>query len=338
MRILNLLMFYLMQWNARSLIANGQEFKRFVDVFNGEYKPALLCIQETWLKPCLDFVVPGYESIRQDRSGKAGGGCATFVRSDVKYQRVQIKSSLECVVVKVWENNKWVNIVNFYNPCLPVDIIDLAEIMEQIGAPIIWLGDFNAHNPLWGSRMKDTNGSTVEDFMDKHGLVCMNDGRPTRFEIKTGVGSCIDLALASSEYARVGEWDNMDRCSMGSDHFPILLKFGKTLLTDDQTRPTYFNYGTADWEKFSSKCDSGLDSVNGEGSIDERNNSLCAMILSSAYECIPLKKNPKTRVSVPWWNRACDKAVRDRNCAYRLLRRCPTENNALEYKRLRAEG
>ena len=130
MRILNLLMFYLMQWNARSLIANGQEFKKFVDVFNGEYEPALLCIQETWLKPCLDFVVPGYESIRQDRSGKAGGGCATFVRFDVKYQRVQIKSSLECVVVKVWENNKWVNIVNFYNPCLPVDIIDDEEIME----------------------------------------------------------------------------------------------------------------------------------------------------------------------------------------------------------------
>ena len=338
MKRLNLLMFYLLQWNARSLIANGQEFKRYVDIFKGEYKPAVLCIQETWLKPCLDFVVPGYECIRQDRSGKAGGGCATFIRSDVKYQRVQINSSLECVVVKVWENNKWVNIVNFYNPCLPVSIIDLEEIMEQIGVPVIWLGDFNAHNPLWGSRVKDTNGSTVEDFMDKYGLVCMNDGRPTRFEIKTGAVSCIDLALASSEYARVGEWDNMDRYSMGSDHFPILLKFGKTLLTEDQTGTTFFNYGKADWEKFSSKCDSGLDSVNGEGTIDEWNNSLCSMILSSAYECIPLKRNSKTRVSVPWWNRACDKAVRDRNCAYRLLRRCPTENNAIEYKRLRAKA
>ena len=73
------------------------------------------------------------------------------------------------------------------------------------GFLVIWLGDFNAHNPLWGSRMKDTNGGTMEDFMDKHGLVCMNDGRPTRFEIKTGAVSCIDLALASSEYARVGE-------------------------------------------------------------------------------------------------------------------------------------
>ena len=40
--------------------------------------------------------------------------------------------------------------------------------------------------------MKDTNESTVEDFMDKYGLVCMNDGRPTRFEIETGAISCID--------------------------------------------------------------------------------------------------------------------------------------------------
>ena len=42
-------------------------------------------------------------------------------------------------------------------------------------------------------------------------------------------------------------------------------------------------------------------SVNGEGTIDEWNNSLCSMILSSAYECIPLKKNPKAGVGVPWW-------------------------------------
>ena len=59
-KMISLLMFYILQWNARSLIANGQEFKRFVDVFKD--KPEMLCVQKTWLKPCLDFVVPGYES------------------------------------------------------------------------------------------------------------------------------------------------------------------------------------------------------------------------------------------------------------------------------------
>lgn len=97
------------------------------------------------------------------------------------------------------------SIVNFYNPCLPINLSDMEEVMEQIGEPVIWLGDFNARNPLWGSRVRDDNGSTVEEFMDRCGLVCMNDGRPTRFEIRTGAVSCIDLALASSELARVEE-------------------------------------------------------------------------------------------------------------------------------------
>lgn len=45
MLVINVLMFYILQWKVRSLIANGQEFKRFVDAF--KEKPELICIQET---------------------------------------------------------------------------------------------------------------------------------------------------------------------------------------------------------------------------------------------------------------------------------------------------
>ena len=75
-----------------------------------------------------------------------------------------------------------------------------------------------------------------------------------------------------------------------------------------------------------------------EGTIDEWNNSLCEMIVRNAYKCIPIKKNPKTKISVPWWNKACDSAVRERNLAYRAVRKYPTENNAIEYKKLRAKA
>ena len=36
------IMFYIMQWNARSLVANGQEFKRMLDGL--EEKPEIICI------------------------------------------------------------------------------------------------------------------------------------------------------------------------------------------------------------------------------------------------------------------------------------------------------
>lgn len=62
----------ILQWNARSLIANGQDFKQFI--YSRKEKPDLLCIQESWLKPNLDFIIKGYVAIRRDRKEGVGGG------------------------------------------------------------------------------------------------------------------------------------------------------------------------------------------------------------------------------------------------------------------------
>ena len=57
-----LIIMLLLQWNARSLVANGQDFKKCVA--SREEKPDLICIQESWLKPNLYFVIYGYVSVR----------------------------------------------------------------------------------------------------------------------------------------------------------------------------------------------------------------------------------------------------------------------------------
>lgn len=45
----------ILQWNERSLVGSGQEFKKFIsDLLD---KPHVICVQETWLKPQWDFVV-----------------------------------------------------------------------------------------------------------------------------------------------------------------------------------------------------------------------------------------------------------------------------------------
>lgn len=197
-------------------------------------------------------------------------------------------------------------------------------------------GRFNARSPLWGSGVRDLNGEVVENFMDGNNLVCLNDGRPTRFDIRTSRLSCIDLALASAVLARVGEWDNQDRCTIGSDHFLILLKFGKSLIVEEQIRPKALDFSKARWSEFVEGCNRDLDQVNEEGSVDERSVSLCEIIMRNVRQYIPLKVGVKKRVSVPWWTRACTEAAGRRNRSYRLLRKFPTEQNAIEYKRMRA--
>lgn len=164
-----------------------------------------MCIQETWLKPCLDFVIPGYFCLRKDKNSP-GGGCATFISQDVQYRRVNMTVELECVVVEVWTTTGRLTVVNLYNPCLSLDVAELDQVMKQVQPPVVWTGDFNTHNPLWGSEKRDLNGSVLEDFMDRFNLVVMNDGRPTRFDIRSKSMSCIDLTFASAELARCGEW------------------------------------------------------------------------------------------------------------------------------------
>lgn len=57
----------------RSLISNGQKLKGFIKDF--KKKPEIICVQETWLKPGLEFVMKGYDSIRRDSREGRGGGC-----------------------------------------------------------------------------------------------------------------------------------------------------------------------------------------------------------------------------------------------------------------------
>ena len=220
-------MWYILQWNARSLIANGQELKRFLN----EVKDALelICIQETWLKPCLDFVIPGYECLRLDRSDRSGGGWATFVKNGLQYRKVDVCSCGECLAVEVWSRHGSITVLNYYNPCKPLVLSDFDDTMEKVRCPVIWVGDFNAHNPLWGSDHRDSNGVIIEDFLDKYDLVVINDGRPTTYDILRNICSQIDLSIASSNLARTGEWDVMDKYTLGSDHYPIICKFGRDL-------------------------------------------------------------------------------------------------------------
>ncbi len=65
---------------------------------------------------------------------------------------------------------------------------------------IVWQGDFNAHSTLWGSKNMDANGSVIEEFMYDKGLVCINDGKGTRYNSTLKTESAIHLTLISSRY------------------------------------------------------------------------------------------------------------------------------------------
>lgn len=325
--------FNLLQWNARSLIGNGQEFKRFVTSSDVDFD--ILCVQETWLKPSLDFVLPGYVSIRKDRSNRQGGGCVTFIKIGVEYSSLEIDSNLEIIATEVWSTTGRITVLNFYNPCLKLNSDELEDVMKQVHPPLIWTGDFNAHNELWGSNKTDFNGAAIETIMHEFNLVCLNDGRPTRVQLSSLSSSCLDLMIVTGELAGKSEWEVLDPNNMGSDHFPTMGTFGLRLKAEVNREGGRYNFLKADWDKFETLCDEFL-SVIKDDSIDEWNSGLSGIMSAAASSSIPKKGKGLQKKMVPWWSKECDEVIRRRNKAFRVLRKFPTPENLIQYKYRRA--
>ena len=50
------------------------------------------------------------------------------------------------------------------------DISDLEHLLSQIQEPVMILGDFNSHNPLWGSEHLTPKGRVIENFISQNDM------------------------------------------------------------------------------------------------------------------------------------------------------------------------
>lgn len=216
----------------------------------------------------------------------------------MQFKRIEINTEIECVAVKVWSTHGRIGVINIYNSGLQLKTEQLENLMKTIEKPVIWVWDFNAYSVVWGSVSQDRNGEVLEDLIDKLGLEVLNDGWPTWFQISRGAKSCVDLTFASAELALVGEWDVMDRYTMGSDHALILSRFGNELIKEKINRSERYCYSRARWEGFKIRSREKVGGINGDN-IDSWNRSICNMLKKVADECIPKSSGPKEQQLVP---------------------------------------
>ncbi len=76
--------------------------------------------------------------------------------------------------------------------------------------------------------------------------------------------------------------------------------------------------------------------IDSNQDIDIFNEKVYAVILEAASELIPKSKGKMTRKAVPWWTDKCSKAVRERNTAFKLLKRTHNYNHLILFKKAQA--
>lgn len=81
--------FFNLAVEGKSFVANGQEFKKYTYTISD--KPSvIICIQVSWLKPHLNFVVQGHFAVCKDRIKGNGGRVVTFIKKGVAFREVGV--------------------------------------------------------------------------------------------------------------------------------------------------------------------------------------------------------------------------------------------------------
>ena len=156
---------------------------------------------------------------------------------------MNLNTNLQAVAVRITLSFVFTICSIYAPPSKCIDIRELQHLSSQIQGPVMLLGDFNAHNPLWGSDNLTPKGRVIETFTTQNDLCLFNDGSYTFLHSGNGSYSAIDLSFSSPDIFDRFSWEVHEDCC-GSDHFPIVLR---TLEDDNHIKPQRWKFKQADW-------------------------------------------------------------------------------------------
>ncbi|KAG5871268.1 hypothetical protein JTB14_024338 [Gonioctena quinquepunctata] len=242
----------------------------------------------------------------------------------------QFLSTLEVAAARVVYPLEF-TICNIYLPDANWNIADLINVADQLPPPYVIVGDFNAHNPIWGSTRIDTRGRIVENFIDDMNLVILNSGEGTYLNLRSNSLSVIDLAFCSPTLAPSIQW----KC-LGdhlTDHFPISIEFASRYIT--QSIPRKWKLDQANWPLYKENI---IQIQTPMDDVDTSTRFISDKIIDAAKIAVPQTSGRKGKKTTPWWNAEIARLIREKHRALNIMKRFPTLENTIAFKKARARA
>jgi len=184
---------------------------------------------------------------------------------------------------------------------------------------------------MWGSVCTNCSGRSLVEALDVHDLVVLNTTTPTHLSFTgSNAWSLLDLVLVSSSHASPCN-STVTSEFLGSDHSVVSTAVKASTTPEDLGVPKW-NFGKADWQKFSAACDQTLGSFS--TSLDYAYCLFETSVQEAALEAIPQSKR-SIKIAVPWWNKQCDVAVRNKKHAFNRMKRTWLLRDIIIFKRCR---
>ena len=255
----------ILQWNADSISTKKEELKALIK----EKEIDVFLIQETKMtrddKP---LSLPGYTILSKPRQQVAGneknrgGGLLIGIRRTIPFREIK-KNNLrdaddeitewQTIEIPISQKEK-LRVTNIYIPSERRGD-SRGSAGETVLTTRLWptnehdivAGDINAHALAWDGALvaqemtrglEEKRGEMVEEWMMEKNMACLNTGRATHTNRRTGKESAPDITMVHGTQIDRYDWEILEELG-GSDHKPILI----TRLTHGakmvNTKPTY---------------------------------------------------------------------------------------------------
>ncbi|GFY12846.1 putative RNA-directed DNA polymerase from transposon X-element [Trichonephila clavipes] len=257
-----------------------------------------------------------------------------FTSLDVPSSAFPLLTSLQAVAVRIHSTSLITVCCLYLPPNAIINQQDLNNLVDQLHAPLVILGDFNGHSTLWGSVKTNPRGRQIEQVLSDHCLCLLNNNEPTYFHEPTRSFHTLDLAICSpSLFPNLNL--SVEKDLYNSDHFPVILSHDSD--TGGKTFPPTYSYSRADWALFTQLAvipDAMFKTERVDTAVQEVTN----VLIAAADLSIPKVSSHSFQRYKPWWNTDCQTAYKNQRKLWGIFRRYPTTENLLAFKKAKANA
>ena len=286
-----------MFWNCQGIRPKRKELQLYLT----ENSIDIIALNETFLNKKYTFKVPGYDTIRKDRSTGVKGGVAFLVKhglvvnKEYRNEDFNIITENEALAINLeLSNNQNLTLATIYCPNGNPSS-SLFDAISNLSDNVMFIGDFNSKLESFGCAKKNTSGPMLKTIQNKLNLIYLNNDEHTHMDRANGSTDILDMAFVSPNLAihdiqfQIGD-------DLGSDHLPIEISIDTAPHRNTYTNHTKYKFDQTDREVFESTLEEALGSADFSGpmstsDLDKYADFIIAAISTAVDKAIPTSKS-----------------------------------------------
>ena len=283
-----------------------------------DFSPICICLQHIGTQT---VPIRHYQIASSSPSGGGKLGTAIYIHNSATYEILEAPvSPYQPTVIKLFlPDNNMITICNIYNqPNFSSDFTDLTQLVSNLPRPLLLVGDFNAHSPLWDdTRDADIAGRNIENFITNNEYCCLNENDTYSYFSNThGTFSSVDVSLCTADIVDKFKWSISDD-NYSSDHYPVILTY---LGQSSVSHIPRYNLHKADWDKYLIYT-RNIPPFPYHQDHNETCSFLTDFIINAADKSIPKVNGGLNKSPVPWWSPTLTHLVKIKHTLSRNLQR-----------------